>query len=70
MSFSYYTQGLALRATPSQGFVTRNQHEEEEEEEGKKKKKTKREFNPLSGTDYMRLYSPQCVSPRGSFSSV
>lgn len=35
MSFTYYTQGLALRATPSQGFVTRNQHEEKEEEEEK-----------------------------------
>lgn len=43
LSFSFYTEELALRATPSQGFVTRNQEEEEEEKRSAGKKGQRKE---------------------------
>ena len=69
LSFSFHTEKLALRATPSQGFVTRNRRRREEREEGdgwgggreeRKKGKEKREFNPLCGTSWMDLSASPC----------
>lgn len=61
LSFSFYTEELALRATPSQGFVTRNQRRRRKGKKQETERKKERGFYPLSGTSY-KVLSASLVS--------
>lgn len=62
LSFSFYTEELTLRATPSQGFVTRNQGRRRRKR--RKKERKERKFNPLSGTSLVDLSASLSLSQK------